>query len=566
MKIRDKLLLLRSVLNGGIGFQRFQQVNLLSQAGSLCHLFSGKYKPEAQASESAKLIHSHARRACTAQLNGAVQLAIILCVLFAGAARADEPTQYLTRASCASATCHGGLAGQGPAWNSSLRNWEANDGYHSSAGQVLMNEHSKRIVMALARGPVQAGSAPDEVVQGRILKERCVSCHAPSLTSTSPLEDPHQWLIGIREGVGCEACHGPASRWLSQHSLIDPDPSELAASGKLSTKGWLDRTDNCLRCHIGSRIQAGIVRDMNHDLIAAGHPVLMFDMSESQFHLPAHWEVAKAKRFPAEGRHLAIHSTQLPLLEKIPVCELATPSEHYQAKARTLVAVTRLSLERHAASHTGHAPWPELAEFTCYACHQSIDHPLAYDPTKSQGLTWNSFYTQPATFDSNLFPTGNGRIQVGGEEMLAKLSALLKAAEAMQAKEADMVTYLRSAAEQSIMQHSRPDWQLAASWHWSNRLMLLNAGKKHEIGSEAQQAVLSATDALELTSMLDEFGRNLEFNSPAATRPVDLIHVAALGPEDIDFNRLNSLRDQYQSMLARIINRLEESPVAGANR
>ena len=500
--------------------------------------------------------------------NGGIgfQLAIILCVFFADAIRADEPTQYLGRASCASATCHGGLTGQGPAWNSSLRSWEANDGYHSSAGQVLMNEHSKRMVMALARGSAQAGSAPDEVVHGRILKERCVSCHAPSLTSISPLEDRHQWLIGIREGVGCEACHGPASRWLSQHSLIDPDPIELAASGKLSTKGWLDRTDNCLRCHVGSRTQAGIVRDMNHDLIAAGHPVLLFDMSESQFHLPAHWEVAKAKRFQAEGRHLAIHSTQLPPQEKTSVCELATPNEHYQAKARALVAVTRLSIERHAASHTGHTPWPEFAEFNCYACHQSIDLPLADVRKTSRSLTWNSFYTQTATFDSNLFPNGNGRIQIGGEEMQAKLSSLLKAAETKPPKEADMVTYLRAAAEQSIMQHSRPDWQLAASWHWSNRLMLLNAGKKHEVGSDAQQAALSANDASELASMLDEFGRNLELNSSAVTSPVDLTHVVALGPEAIDFNRLLSLRDQYQSMLARIINRLEESPVAGANR
>ena len=96
--------------------------------------------------------------------------------------------------------------------------------------------------------------------------------------------------------------------------------------------------------------------------------------------------------------------------------------------------------------------------------------------------------------------------------------------------------------------------------------MLLNAGKKHEVGSDAQQAALSANDASELASMLDEFGRNLEFNSPAVTSPVDLTHDVAIGPEAIDFNRLLSLREQYQSMLARIINRLEESPVAGANR
>ena len=494
-----------------------------------------------------------------------VACAIILCATSASSLRAEESAHYLSRASCASATCHGGLPGQGPAWNSSLRNWEAHDVYHAHAGQVLTNEHSKRMVMALARANAQGANAPDEEVYSSILKERCVGCHAPSLTSISFSDDRHNWLIGIREGVSCEACHGPASRWLSQHSLIDPDQSKLAASGKLSTKLWLDRTDNCLRCHIGSREPAGILRDMNHDVIAAGHPALLFDMSEAQFKLPAHWDVAEAKRFQADGRHTAIKSTHLTPQKQVPAFELATPNEHYQARARSLVAVTSLSLERHAASLTGHAPWPELAEFNCYACHQSIRHQFPTEDNKSSRLTWNSFYTQPATFDADLFPAGNARSHIGNEEMLAKLSSLLKSAEGQQLEEVDIITALRSAAEQSVLQHARPDWQLATSWHWSNRLVLLNARANCDTGADAPQFVLSAKDASELAALLDEFGRNLEFNSKDATSPVGLTHVVALGPESVDFDRLRRLQDKYRSKLASISNRLGDSPVDGKN-
>jgi cytochrome c5 len=497
-------------------------------------------------------------------------LAFILWAFLANALRADEPARYIGRASCGSATCHGGIQGQGPEWHSSLRSWEANDVYHAYAGQVLMNGQSKRMVMGLARDLAYRGST-DEEVHDRILKDRCVSCHAPSLASIAQTPDGNNWLVGIREGVSCEACHGPASNWLSQHTLVEPDHSKLAASGKLATLTWRDRTDNCLRCHVGSRTQAGIIRDVNHDLIAAGHPALLFDMSQAQFKLPAHWNVSDSKRFRTDRHLKAIKSPPLPsnklTPEKLaPEFELAAPDEHYQARARVLAAVTRLSMERHAASSAGRAPWPELAEYNCDACHQSIHYQSPLALSRSQQLSWNTFYTQQPAIDSNLFPTANDRMQMGGEEMLSKLFVLSKESESKELKPLDTVAALSRASEQAILQRSSPNWQLAANWLWSNRLMVLNAGPKTEAESITSPARLSADDASELTELLDEFGLNMEFNSQSSARPSDLNLAVTLGTVHVNFDRLVSLRDQYRSKLASILNRSGDPPVAGANR
>ncbi len=67
------------------------------------------------------------------------------CLFAAHGLRADEPARILGPASCASATCHGGLPGVGPAWHSSAHVWESDD-RHAEAGMVLLNAQSCRIV------------------------------------------------------------------------------------------------------------------------------------------------------------------------------------------------------------------------------------------------------------------------------------------------------------------------------------------------------------------------------------------------------------------------------------
>ena len=54
--------------------------------------------------------------------------------------------------------------------------------------------------------------------------------------------------------------------------------------GMVNTASELVRAKACSLCHIG-----GPDRDMNHDIIAAGHPALYFDYATYLKAYPKHW-------------------------------------------------------------------------------------------------------------------------------------------------------------------------------------------------------------------------------------------------------------------------------------
>src|SRR5207244_3878357 len=55
--------------------------------------------------------------------------------------------------------------------------------------------------------------------------------------------------------------------------------------GFLPTKNLAVRAGQCAACHVGSG-----AADVNHDLIAAGHPRLNFDLAKYHAKLPHHWK------------------------------------------------------------------------------------------------------------------------------------------------------------------------------------------------------------------------------------------------------------------------------------
>src|SRR5205807_1861790 len=62
--------------------------------------------------------------------------------------------------------------------------------------------------------------------------------------------------------------------------------------------------ETCVGCHVGSPAVPAFpgARDVNHDLIAAGHPRLNFEFAAFLFNLPRHWNEEKKTPSPgAEG-------------------------------------------------------------------------------------------------------------------------------------------------------------------------------------------------------------------------------------------------------------------------
>jgi hypothetical protein len=198
---------------------------------------------------------------------------------------------------------------------------------------------------------------------------RCLACHvtpqaakidAGNLTSPQDSRVPEEW----RFGVGCEGCHGRANKWLGPHyrekwttkQRSEAEKKELAARKK--ELGYNDLSDLreralvCAGCHVGAPAnddQKLPLRDMNHDHVAAGHPRLMFEFAAFLANEPKHWKEKDTSQEFA-GR--------------------AWVAGQYAAAEAAL----RLTADRAKAAGKDEKarPWPELTEYDCYACHQTL--------------------------------------------------------------------------------------------------------------------------------------------------------------------------------------------------
>jgi hypothetical protein len=243
-----------------------------------------------------------------------------------------SPNRYLGTLSCASTSCHGvqdDAAGQGQAKRQEYALWLAHDP-HARAARTLESREFERIVRRVSSGR-DDGPAEEAVAA------RCAKCHDPDGGAQA----------GQARGLSCETCHGPARDWIAVHYERDSTRERLAALGMRDTKNLGVRAELCVRCHVGDA-----ERDMNHDMIAAGHPPLRFELS-------AYHDLIRHKHWPAGER-------------------LRTPQFKAQLWAAGQAAVLRCTLELlharadRAARGERFAPWPEFAEYDCFACHQRM--------------------------------------------------------------------------------------------------------------------------------------------------------------------------------------------------
>lgn len=229
--------------------------------------------------------------------------------------------------SCASTACHHRNGPRGSV-GSEYTTWLAYDP-HARAFHALSSERSRRIVYNLKETkPTPADKHP-----------LCLSCHA---TAT---EDSADRKVLRVDGVGCESCHGPAGNWLAEHTTPrwkQRSQAEKQALGFQPLKDLTVRAQACVGCHVGSGD-----RDVNHDLIAAGHPRLNFEFGAYLANCPKHGRAPedKAGRPDFEARAWAV--------------------------GQTVAAEAALRLLQHRAATAG-KPWPEFAEYDCYACHHDL--------------------------------------------------------------------------------------------------------------------------------------------------------------------------------------------------
>lgn len=280
----------------------------------------------------------------------------------ARATAADLKHAPVGMSGCLASACHGGpaakaLAGQLDAttWQSSGSCWAAADPH--SAAYSLLTDRPHRPVRVTAKH-IMARYAPGTEATD---DARCVACHTnPALAGEKHFTDPHAKALRA-EGVSCEACHGNAGGWVSDHTTWKGDRREVyAKTGMAPLYDLGERALHCAGCHVGAPAdgERGLpVRDMNHDMIAAGHPRLNFDLAEYLRRLLPHWQ----------------EKDRTANTDPLPPRTLNPLKVWYVGRVAHAEVACKLLADRAERSKTDErTPWPEFAEFNCAACHHNL--------------------------------------------------------------------------------------------------------------------------------------------------------------------------------------------------
>jgi cytochrome c554/c'-like protein len=258
---------------------------------------------------------------------------------------AAETPKYTGPGSCASPSCHGGVQARSgtSVWQNEYSTWVVKD-KHAQAYTVLSNPGAMR--MAKILGIESASAAP-----------KCLACHALNVPAEARAR-----TFDLTDGVSCESCHGPASNWLGPHTTQGWTHQQSMDAGMYDDRDLIHRSEKCLSCHLGTA-----EKFVDHEMIAAGHPDLYFELASFQAVMPRHWKEALDK----------------------------DPSLDVRALAVGQAVQMREQLAKVAREAQGGA-WPEFAELDCFACHHSLTaakdswrQQLGYTGRKPGNPPWN---------------------------------------------------------------------------------------------------------------------------------------------------------------------------------
>ena len=255
-------------------------------------------------------------------ITAAVLAGVALFLAVPPSSSAPPPASgYTGSGSCASSQCHGSLNPRTDNRVPQNENtvWVTRD-RHSQAYSDLLGERSRLIA-----GNLKISTPPHK-------DARCLDCHAVNVPRAQ-----RGRTFDIAEGVSCEACHGPAERWLGPHTTRGWTHARSVAQGMLDTKDALKRVEACARCHVGRE-----GRIVSHELYAAGHPELVFEAQWYTGSMPPHWTESSSRGAFFSTRLWAVGTAVL-LREQMP-----------------------------RSSKMREGPLAACAEFDCGSCHHAL--------------------------------------------------------------------------------------------------------------------------------------------------------------------------------------------------
>jgi hypothetical protein len=239
------------------------------------------------------------------------QLLVLLAFAAASPPQTD-PGSYIGAGGCSSSICHGATTEQPPdvrILGTEYAKWATQD-KHSLAYRVLVEPRGKRMAEILK-------------IADATKEQRCTVCHVVGSPERSR-----------SDGVACEACHGPAVKWLGPHTQPNSHDISVRDLGMIDTRKPDVRVKMCLGCHLGRPGQ-----EVDHELIAAGHPDLAFELITFTAAQPAHHRLR-----PADAR----------------------------AQAWAVGQAASLGEAMRAVKAHAEKKWPEFSDLECYQCHHDL--------------------------------------------------------------------------------------------------------------------------------------------------------------------------------------------------
>ncbi len=320
---------------------------------------------------------------------------MLLCFLWSGSSTgmfAEETIPIESIVGCLTAGCHGDRDNSKPAWQRAGRIWFDEDP-HSQAYTNLLASKSKAIAEKLLQ---KSFASTDDVEYRRFLKDRCVSCHA------APNATDAQLVLG----VDCQACHGRSSEWGSDHyapATLAKGPARFDGTNRINTDDFATRARTCVACHIGDLDSPTGRKEVDHDLMAAGHPPMHFDFETFLRVYPAHWNRENdLKRF---GPTVSNRRWQIGQLVSIDArlkllaarCREAGSLPPLVRSSEGVAESTGPDSESSTTSQTtrdSKRTWPELTEYSCFSCHHSLVQPSwRQERTAQKALVWDTWLT-----------------------------------------------------------------------------------------------------------------------------------------------------------------------------
>ena len=149
-----------------------------------------------------------------------------------------------------------------------------------------------------------------------------------------------------------------SERWLESHAGESATHKDNLSRGMYPTETPLDRAELCLSCHLGTKD-----RYATHEIMAAGHPRLQFELEGFTATQPAHFTVDA----DYEERKGKIEGTNLWVTGQI-------------ENARTQLRLLQTSM------YATNSMFPELAFYDCDACHHPMDNVRWNQERASMGI------------------------------------------------------------------------------------------------------------------------------------------------------------------------------------